>query len=319
VKHLPCARESPFQFGSCVSLWLSLPSIRMETLQRVRRSGFRNLACSALALMGRAPTRFEKSAFGVVFTVASFLFVWTISPIWVPIFLGLLLAIVVRPLKIRIERRFPRHPRLLAAMMTLVCIVAALGLLTFVFYEVIQALSHLVTDLIAHADDLSRWLHSRRVLRWVGRFGGSPEQIQSSIRTLATSLLTHTSTLLGGFLSVTSHALLIVFFTSLTGYYLLVEGGRLTEFAVRLSPLPKEETVALLWEFREVSMGTLLGIGVICIVQGVVAWVGFLLFGVSSAVVWGALTGVASLVPTVGTALVCFPIAAVELAPGRAH
>jgi predicted PurR-regulated permease PerM len=265
----------------------------------------------------RAPTRFEKVAFGVVFAVAAFFFLWTLSPVWVPVFLGILLALVARPLKSRIERRFHRHPRLLSAAITIVCISAVLGLVAFVFYVVVQELSHLVKDVIAHADDMSHWLHSPRVLRWLGRFGGSPEQIQSSIRSLSTSLLTHTSTVLGSVLSLTSHALLLIFFTSLTAYYLLLEGGRLTQFAVRLSPLPMEETVALLSEFHDVSIGTLLGIGVICLVQGVAAGIGFAIFGVASAVVWGALTGVASLVPTIGTALVCFPIAGIEFMHGR--
>jgi len=70
-------------------------------------------------------------------------------------------------------------------------------------------------------------------------------------------------------------------------------------------------------EFHEVAVGTLLGIGVIAIVQGMLGGIGFWIFGLGKPIVWGALCAVASLVPAIGTGIVCVPAAIVWAVSGH--
>jgi predicted PurR-regulated permease PerM len=51
--------------------------------------------------------------------------------------------------------------------------------------------------------------------------------------------------------------------------------------------------------------------------QGVTAGIGYWIFGVDSALVWAALTGIASILPAVGTALVWAPVGIVMIAMGH--
>jgi predicted PurR-regulated permease PerM len=131
------------------------------------------------------------------------------------------------------------------------------------------------------------------------------------------SAVTHLSDVIGGLLAATSHLVLIVIFTTITSYYLLLEGPALARFLVRMVPLPQPETRALMHEFHEVAIGTLLGIGVLAIVQGVLGGIGFGIFGLGKPIVWGALCAVASLIPAIGTGIVCIPAAIIWALAGH--
>jgi len=254
------------------------------------------------------PTRFERRTFGVLLAVAGIFFLWTVSPIWVPVFLGVLLAVVASPLQRRLERRHHKHPRVLAAAISFVTVALGLGLVVFMGYFVVRELLHYLTvQAPAHQKAAEQWLHAPRVARMLHRFGQSPDSVLKQIGGYGHAVVTHLTDIVGGLLAATSHFALIVIFTTITSYYLLLEGPALARFLVRMVPLPREETRALMREFHEVAIGTLLGIGVIALVQGTLAGLGFWIFGLGKPLVWGALCAVASLVPAIGTGIVCVP------------
>ncbi len=255
-----------------------------------------------------APTRFEKRTFGVLLAVAGAFFLWTVSPIWVPVFLGVLLAVVASPLQRRFEKRHGKHPRMLAAAISVVTVAVGLGLVVFMGYFVLKELLRYLTEQApAHAAAAERWLHAPRVTHMLHRVGQSPASVMKQLHGYGQAAVAHLTDVVGGILAATSHLVLIVIFTTITSYYLLLEGPKLARFIVRMIPLPPSETRALMHEFHEVAIGTLLGIGVIAIVQGVLAGFGFWAFGLGKPLVWGALCAVASLVPAIGTGIVCVP------------
>jgi predicted PurR-regulated permease PerM len=263
-----------------------------------------------------APSRFERRAFVVLFAVAAFLFFWTLSPLWAPVFLGVLVAIVTKPLQRRLERRFVRHPRLVAAAITSVTIGIGLGILGLVSFVVLREVLRLL-EVASGQIASGELLRSPGIARLLARFGETPTRAREELHGYAGTLVASVTSALGTLLRLTTHGLLALFFTTITSYYLLVDGELLSGFFVRLIPLPLRHTQALMREFREVSVVILLSVGVLSLLQGIVAGVGFALFSVPSATAWGALTAVASLVPTVGTALVCIPVAIVQMALGH--
>jgi len=264
------------------------------------------------------PTRFEKRTFGVLLAIAGIFFLWTVSPIWVPIFLGVMLAVVASPLQRRLERRYRRHPRLLAAAISFVTVALGLGLVVFMGYFVVRELLHYLTDVApTHAAAADRWLHGPHMTHLLKRVGQTPDSIMKQTQGYGHAAVTHLSDVIGGLLSATSHLVLIVIFTTITSYYLLLEGPALARFLVRIVPLPQPETRALMHEFHEVAVGTLLGIGVIALVQGTLAGIGFWIFGLGKPLVWGALCAVASLLPAIGTGIVCVPAGIVWAVSGH--
>ena len=113
-----------------------------------------------------APTRFEKRTFGVLLAVGGAFFLWTVSPIWVPVFLGVLLAVVASPLQRRFEKHHGKHPRLLAAAISAITVLLGLGLVIFMGYFVLRELLRYLTEQApAHAAAAESWLHAPRVTR----------------------------------------------------------------------------------------------------------------------------------------------------------
>ena len=100
--------------------------------------------------------------------------------------------------------------------------------------------------------------------------------------------------------------LFIVFFTM---YYMLKDGDRLIERIKSGIPLKKHRQDALVAQFSSVASAVVYGTVVVAILQGILAGIGFFLFGVPSPVVWGLVTLLASLVPFLGPFVVWLPIA----------
>ncbi len=90
-------------------------------------------------------------------------------------------------------------------------------------------------------------------------------------------------------------------------FYFLKDGKLLIESIHHFSPLPREHNNVLfdkLWiAIRSIIGGSL----IVGLIQGVVAGVGYWVFGVPNPALWGTITGLASLVPGLGTSLISIP------------
>lgn len=107
--------------------------------------------------------------------------------------------------------------------------------------------------------------------------------------------------------------LLFMFFTL---FFLYRDGRYLLYKILHLSPIPMKYEKELCTKFLEISKATLFGTFLTAVAQGMVAWIGFWIAGVPSAFFWGTAVSLFSLVPTVGTALVWFPMGVIMLAGG---
>src|SRR2546423_12223938 len=82
-------------------------------------------------------TRLQRSTFLVLFALAAYAFWRTLEPIWVPVLLGLVIAVGVYPIHERLLRRFGgAHPGLPAAFLTALVMVFALALMAFLVFVV---------------------------------------------------------------------------------------------------------------------------------------------------------------------------------------
>jgi len=90
-------------------------------------------------------------------------------------------------------------------------------------------------------------------------------------------------------------------------YYLFKDGHILKNSLVALSPLQDvhDETIfsKLILAINSVVKGSL----AVAIIQGILTSIGFSIFGVPHAVLWGSIAAITALIPGVGTALVILP------------
>ncbi len=90
-------------------------------------------------------------------------------------------------------------------------------------------------------------------------------------------------------------------------YYMLKDGAKLRSAIIALSPLPDTED-ATIFDRLELAVNSVIkGSLTVAFIQGVLVAVGFSIFGVPNAVLWGTVAAVAALIPGIGTALVLIP------------
>jgi predicted PurR-regulated permease PerM len=99
--------------------------------------------------------------------------------------------------------------------------------------------------------------------------------------------------------------LIMIFFLL---YYLLVNGTAIEKYLHKMIPLKAENVNKLASETTLMIRANALGIPIICIVQGIFAAIGYLIFGVKDWGMWGFVTGVFAFFPLVGTMIIWIPL-----------
>jgi len=91
-------------------------------------------------------------------------------------------------------------------------------------------------------------------------------------------------------------------------YYLLVNGKIIEKYLNQIIPLKAENVDKLAAETILMIRANAIGIPIICIVQGIFATIGYLIFGVKDWGMWGFVTGVFAFFPLVGTMIIWVPL-----------
>ena len=99
---------------------------------------------------------------------------------------------------------------------------------------------------------------------------------------------------------------LFIFF--LFFFFLLRDGRAFLSLLRSLSPLSPEQEARVIEHLAATTKGALLGILVVPIAQGALATIGYWLFGVPNALLWGAITVIACLIPLLGAPVAWIPI-----------
>src|SRR5438477_1372383 len=255
-------------------------------------------------------TRLQQSTFLVLFALAAYAFWRTLEPIWVPVLLGLVIAVGVYPVHQRLLLRFGgKHPGLPAAAVTALVMVLTLAIVTFLVFVVGQRIRAFARQLAANCERKgAAGLLGHDLNALLSRFGVSPDDINRRIAELARDFAAFlgkgaTSIVTGLFTAV-----FIFIFTAITSYYLLREGTGGTSWLVEMVPLPNGQVAEIVRDVRDVTRAMLFSTAVMSAYQGITAWIGYWIFGVDSPLVWAALTGVASILPGIGTALIWVPV-----------
>lgn len=111
-----------------------------------------------------------------------------------------------------------------------------------------------------------------------------------------------------GFLNSTANLLINLIMLFFLLYYLLVNGTAIEKFLHKFIPLKAENVDMLSTETILMIRANAIGIPVICLVQGIFAAIGYLIFGVKDWGMWGFVTGVLAFFPLVGTMIVWVPL-----------
>lgn len=113
----------------------------------------------------------------------------------------------------------------------------------------------------------------------------------------------------GAFFSGATDATVNFFLILLAMFFFLRDGAKLKTIIMRLSPLRNEDDQMVLDHFERVIHSIIKGSLFMALIQGLVATIGFAIFGIPNFFLWGAVSVVASLIPGIGSAIVTVPAA----------
>lgn len=217
--------------------------------------------------------------------------------------MGFILAVLFHPIESWFEKRFKSHSlaalaTILVVLVILVVPVALLG--QVVFNEALGLYNNFKTGhfVVDRGEIISRL----------------PIQAQDFIATTTQDLNSLVSRLTANafqtFSSLVSNLatfILSFFLTLFAAYYFLKDGRHFKTVLIDISPIDNHQERILFKKIARAVNGVVKGQFITALIQGVVATVGYLIFGLPNAFLWGVFTLLAALVPTVGTALVMIP------------
>lgn len=238
-----------------------------------------------------------------IFVLAFFIF----KPFLYALILAIVFATVFGPLYKKILIITRDRKGLAALLATTSVLIVVILPLSFLGIQIFQEATGLYFSLTQNgsATDLSRGIGG--YLQNLTRFSPVPIDFSGDINQYLKQGLSWLLQHLGSIFANIAKAMMGVFIFLVALYYLFKDGHKLKAAVVALSPLQDihDETIfnKLALAINSVIKGNL----TVALVQGVLTAVGFAIFGVPNATLWGSVAAITALIPGIGTALVLLP------------
>lgn len=243
--------------------------------------------------------------FGLVaaFLIAYFL----VQPFLSPLILAAVFAFLFQPLYTRILRLVSERHSLASFVTLFVAIVLIMLPIVFIGVQIFKE-SRELYEVLAGEGEGNFLLTIEGVADQLR--GLLPASLQDFkvdftqyVRQGLDAILHNIGTIFSSFASI----VLSFFVFLISFYYLLKDGGKLKDHFVSLSPLDDADDEMIVSRLSSSVSSVVKGNLTIGLIQGLLTGIGFALFGVPNAVLWGCVTAIAALIPGIGTALVIAP------------
>lgn len=260
-------------------------------------------------------TSWSRWFFAVCILYVLYLAYRLVEPYLVPIFLAVVLVVVAGPLYALLERLTGGRRTLASALSCLVIFF----ILVLPFFFMAGVITSQALDLYNTVSAQLGSAHLQKLFdKGMGRLDPYVAYLQQHlgfdetdvvkhvgewVKEISNLLYSNLASLVKGFTSVVISFVLILFVT----FYLFMDGQRMADRMLALSPLPVELNERIRDDFLASLRSTLKGTVVLAFIQGLGCGAGFWVFGVPNAPFWGTVMVFASVVPVVGTSLVWLP------------
>ncbi len=245
--------------------------------------------------------------FSVLFLAVLFLSFQILLPFLVPLSIAATLAFLFYPLNERLAKLFGgrRGPASFITLIlaVLVIIIPFVFIGTTIFKEAVDFSAQLNNGGAERISASLSSISARISYYFPGYSFNLPEYVHSGFSWLSQNI----GIVFAGIAKVTIGLLLNLFICLIAFYYFLKDGQKLVRAIVALSPLPDKNDYEILAKLEGTVSSVVRGSLVVAVVQGILAWFGFTIFGVPNPALFGSFTAIAALVPGVGTAAVVTP------------
>ncbi|PWB70315.1 hypothetical protein C3F09_09230 [candidate division GN15 bacterium] len=260
------------------------------------------------------------------FALAALIFYFTyilVAPFFIPLAWAAVLSVLFRPVYRKLLVKLQR-PGLTSLTICLLIIVLIIGPITYVGMALVEEVADAVTRVneLYATGELQRMLHVK--LPWLedvkrnlsSYFDVSKvdfnELAKDVIDKIGRLVVNKTTSVLTNVTQAVLSFLMMLFAT----YYLVKDGHTLVAKLRRLIPLPPEQTEMAFHRLRDVIYATMYSGVLIALLQGALGGLLFYLFGIPSALFWGAIMAFLSILPFLGAFVVYIPAGLILILSG---
>jgi predicted PurR-regulated permease PerM len=222
-------------------------------------------------------------------------------PFWIVLVLGASFAIVLYPVYLRLNKIF--HTNWLSSLVTLLLFFVVLYIPLFTIGSIVFNQSQNLYHSILNNGDTTPFINllGEKINHVMPN--GVVFDINEKISSFVSFITSNIATIFSATISVLFF--FVLFF--LTIFYFLKDGEDWKKTLLRISPLSDKTDEKILDRLSETINGALKGYILIALFQGILMGIGLAIFHVPNWALWGAVAGVASIVPPFGTAIVSVP------------
>ncbi len=189
-------------------------------------------------------------------------------------------------------------PGLIASFMILVFFL----LIASPLYYAIVLVTPKVSSVFSHTDEL--FIGLKALAEKIMTFTGQDLLSFDNMKSLQSNLSSYIPTFLNSTATILSN-LVVMFFVL---FFMFTGGRKMEDLVLGFIPLHSESIKALAAETKNMVKANAIGIPLISLIQGITAFLGYKIFGLDDAVMWGFLTGVFAFFPIIGTMMIWVPL-----------
>lgn len=176
---------------------------------------------------------------------------------------------------------------------------------------IVLLLSSKIQKAVANSEDLIAIIKSK--ILEVEQYVGFSLSTELNTKEITGWVSTQIQGLAGG----TFDALIALTIMYFILYFLLIDSENLQKRVLNFLPLSDENIRLISKESSEVVKSNAIGIPLVALLQGIVALIGYYIFGVQDPIFWFVVTVIGSMIPFVGTALGVIPVTLLLYAQGE--
>ena len=265
--------------------------------------------------------KLAQSSFLILLITITLLFGWVIQPFFGAILWAVVIAVVFHPLQTKWSPHFGARKNLLAFAVLLLCTLMVILPLLFIAFSLAQEGANLYQKVQSGELDLSAHIAKAKngfpeLQNLLQRAGIDVGNLQQRLTNAATEAGHYLTTQAFTFGQTTAQFLVSFVLMLYLTFFFLRDGERLIALLIRALPLGDRREHLLLRKIAEVTSATVKGNLVVAAVQGALGGFIFWVLGVEAALLWAVVMAFASLLPSLGSALIWAPVAIYFLLTG---
>lgn len=212
-------------------------------------------------------------------------------------------AVVLNPVYLFIKNHLVKNISWLASLITIILFILCLCIpLFFIGKEIFNQTQNIYFNIVSSgtSNHIIEFINSI-----INRF--LPIGFNFDVNSKITELMSVLTGNLANFFTSTINSILMFMIMILALFYLLKDGDKWKNGFINIFPLKNQNTNEILLNLQKSINRIFKGSFIIAIAQGILAWIGFTIFGVPNAIIWALVAGIASFIPTIGTSIVSIP------------